>query len=349
VLDHQGIRLSVEKGAMDRSVLDRPPAQFGAWLSDQLGQRPTREVFDELLDARRAMVDRRGVRADGVTPRALVSCGVGLARAAAALGRPQVAWNWLDSAANTGWLDGLSVDDCPGVAALRAAIEEPPAVVDGRFAPDPSSGEAFAGEAWVCCPRCGAPGVRTRDYNGSWWHTRPGRFVCSSCLLAVTGFYVRFGRVWATPRTGDGLRPPKCGRCGARIDVAQKVSLQGEVLTELPVRCPSCGAAARVPVNTRPAEPGDGLFGLPLLLQTPTPYGTLFAYNRRHLNQLRCYVGARFRDESGNRTAYDDLSEASWSATLPAWVKAAKNRAQMLAAVVRLDAIADRAGLSRAG
>ncbi|MCL2467429.1 MAG: hypothetical protein FWF02_14840 [Micrococcales bacterium] len=74
--------------------------------------------------------------------------------------------------------------------------------------------------------------------------------------------------------------------------------------------------------------------------------GTLWASNRRHLDQLRCYVAATVRDEPpAGRGECCGLEPAAWYAGLPGWVKAAKTRTRVLKGISRLTAIADRSGL----
>jgi hypothetical protein len=76
----------------------------------------------------------------------------------------------------------------------------------------------------------------------------------------------------------------------------------------------------------RLSGPDDPFFGLPLWLQRPCcGQQVLWAYNIAHLELLERYVRARHRER------------ASWTGSgsmlerLPAWIKAARNRDDMLA------------------
>jgi len=78
-------------------------------------------------------------------------------------------------------------------------------------------------------------------------------------------------------------------------------------------------------------EPVDPTFGLPLWLQSPACGHTLWAYNAEHLHALRSYVAAMHRERR---------ADGKWSmfTRLPQWVKAAKNRGELLRAFDRLAA-----------
>ena len=150
----------------------------------------------------------------------------------------------------------------------------------------------------------------------------------------------------------------------ARIDKAPEVvdgrfapdacSL-GAFKSECWVRCPRCGGAGIINdvralcfacayssqqagwYQTRKGQL-TSVFNLPLLLKTTIAPGEVWAYNNRHLNQLRCYVEATLRDERNN-------TGRSWSHKLPAWMKSAKNREKVLRALDVLKKIAADSGL----
>lgn len=113
--------------------------------------------------------------------------------------------------------------------------------------------------------------------------------------------------------------------------------------------CPSCGqtgdwsprpavrgdrhryGALAVP---RLSGPDDPFFGLPLWLQRPCCSGrVLWAYNVAHLELLQSYVKARQR-ERGSWSGSGSLVER-----LPAWIKAARHRDEILAAIDALHAL----------
>jgi hypothetical protein len=77
--------------------------------------------------------------------------------------------------------------------------------------------------------------------------------------------------------------------------------------------------------------PVDPFFGLPLWLQAGCCGGrTLWAFNRRHLDLLEAYVGAKLRERCASP------GSSSMLARLPAWVKSAKHRDEVLRTISRL-------------
>ncbi|WP_067823251.1 hypothetical protein [Actinomadura kijaniata] len=76
--------------------------------------------------------------------------------------------------------------------------------------------------------------------------------------------------------------------------------------------------------------PNDPYFDLPLWLRRPCCGHVLWAYNQRHLDLLEAYVAARLR-ERGAWTGSGSLLER-----LPAWMKAADNRPEVLKCIAAL-------------
>jgi hypothetical protein len=81
----------------------------------------------------------------------------------------------------------------------------------------------------------------------------------------------------------------------------------------------------------------DPFFRAPLLLQTDTRLGTVFAYNEQHLDWLERFVLADLRE----RTHLEGRANTSMASRLPRWMKLAKNRDTILQAIAKL-----RAGLA---
>jgi len=82
------------------------------------------------------------------------------------------------------------------------------------------------------------------------------------------------------------------------------------------------------------AEPTDPYLGLPLLLVIETRFGPLWCYNEEHLAFLRDYVSATQRRRS------PETHHHSMFVRLPAWMKLAKNRDEILKGLERLQAMA---------
>ncbi|MEU9732934.1 hypothetical protein [Streptomyces sp. NPDC048002] len=114
-------------------------------------------------------------------------------------------------------------------------------------------------------------------------------------------------------------------------------SFRGSVLVRCPrcdriarfaraeVICRSCGMCGPVGAGTWPA----------LWLRSDTRHGELWAYNLEHLDLIRRFVAARLRERD---PWYEHGRKMTAVARLPAWVKSAKNRAEVLRAVDRMRA-----------
>ncbi|MFF9172437.1 MULTISPECIES: hypothetical protein [unclassified Streptomyces] len=149
-------------------------------------------------------------------------------------------------------------------------------------------------------------------------------------------------------------------------------STEYDFLSLILVRCPSCEKPARVVPEPADSAPGgrvlfqprrlvcracglsrvwsgrlvtlpagtakpatDPYFGAPLLLQVETRHGWLWAYNPEHLDLIRRFVQASLRERA---PWYDTGQKMTVVARLPAWVKRAKNRDEIVRAVSRIHA-----------
>jgi hypothetical protein len=92
--------------------------------------------------------------------------------------------------------------------------------------------------------------------------------------------------------------------------------------------CRSCGLCR---INTGPSLCSRP----PLWLRTGTRHGELWAYNLQHLDLIRRFVAADLRERA---PWYDTGRKMTLVARLPAWMKRAKNRDEILRAVDRLRA-----------
>lgn len=81
-------------------------------------------------------------------------------------------------------------------------------------------------------------------------------------------------------------------------------------------------------------DPTDSYFGASLWMKTRCCGHSLWAFNRRHLELLENYVEAKLRE----RREYEESGWANRSlvSRLPAWMKSAKNREEILKGLVRL-------------
>jgi hypothetical protein len=76
----------------------------------------------------------------------------------------------------------------------------------------------------------------------------------------------------------------------------------------------------------------DPYLRLSLHLQTRTRHGVLYAYNAAHLDWIEGFVAAPLRE----RRIAHGIANRSVASRLPAWVKVAKNRDDVLRALGRM-------------
>ncbi len=132
------------------------------------------------------------------------------------------------------------------------------------------------------------------------------------------------------------VRCPTCGDCAivlAHLGATEHQASLGHrrLVARRRLRCHACGLSK----DSYPSErllggPVDPYFRLPLWLQADCRGKLLWAYNAEHLDLLESYVAARLRE----RTAAPGTM--SMLARLPAWLKSAKNRDEILRAIQRL-------------
>lgn len=100
--------------------------------------------------------------------------------------------------------------------------------------------------------------------------------------------------------------------------------------------CRSCGLSR---IDTGPhggtRRPGQRCCRPALWLRAETRHGELWAYNLEHLDLIRRFVAADLRERA---PWYDTGRKMTLVARLPAWIKSAKNRTEVLHAIDRLRA-----------
>ncbi|MFE1291341.1 hypothetical protein [Streptomyces sp. NPDC058751] len=138
-----------------------------------------------------------------------------------------------------------------------------------------------------------------------------------------------------------------CPGCGGRALVVPRPGIAapdhfGQLLFQ-PRRlaCAGCGAVADRTAEERGgglvgAVPGgteDPFFRRPLWLQTRCAGRILWAYDEEHVDALAAYVGARLRERRASPTM-------AMFARLPAWMKSAGRRDEVLAGLADLRVLA---------
>lgn len=132
----------------------------------------------------------------------------------------------------------------------------------------------------------------------------------------------------------------RCPQCGAR---ARVVPLAGETLAAPVARrlvCAHCGLTKDRGARVYPPREQDAWYEqLELWLQTPCCGETLWAYNADHLDFLEQYVAAPLRERAhpdGTTLSRTGARNSSLASRLPAWIKSAKNRNDVVRCIGKL-------------
>ncbi|GIJ45319.1 hypothetical protein Val02_22050 [Virgisporangium aliadipatigenens] len=135
-----------------------------------------------------------------------------------------------------------------------------------------------------------------------------------------------------------------CPRCGAHARVVGEPGDDRPSTTRARrMVCPACAHTGRWSTRTGSSWwglPVDPFFRQPLWLTAAVRGHRLWAYNRAHLDVLAGFVAARLRERGPSA----GCCEMTMIETLPAWLKSARNRADVLSAVERLRARLDDPG-----
>lgn len=136
------------------------------------------------------------------------------------------------------------------------------------------------------------------------------------------------------------VRCPGCAKAARVLPAPEASDPEGRILfTPRRLVCRGCGlsrmwSSRRVVISHGTTEPAtDPYFGMPLWLQVETRHGWLWAYNLEHLDLIRRFVQAPLRERA---PWYDTGRKMTLLARLPAWIKRAKNRDEILRAVSRI-------------
>lgn len=202
--------------------------------------------------------------------------------------------------------------------------------------------QKYYAQMLVVCPKCGAPAV-----------IRNGRLSCNACGLmrekaaAFATMRSQGGVFWqavpvkdwywtvqAQATTGGKPTPSACRQCGGAIALsrAQKDFDTPPLPHRLDRTCGGCGRENTLEVGWRPVlepgEPRDPLFGCELLLTKAMRGGVLYAYNASHTQDYLAFIRADHRERDAAA-----FGNTSWFTNLPAWIKSARNRDQIVKAL----------------
>lgn len=184
--------------------------------------------------------------------------------------------------------------------------------------------ELYKDEFLVVCPRCGDQAKIT---TGTGMYKDTGKIICSACnFMQESDELIRYNTIVKR----------NCDNCGKNIDVT--IPNCKEKSDSITVACKHCNNVRtytpryeeyRLFYKSTGTDIKDSVFNLPLWLQTEVKGEILWAYNRKHLSDIRDYVAAKLREREVDN--YTTMVEK-----LPSFIKSAKNRAAILKAINKM-------------
>lgn len=194
----------------------------------------------------------------------------------------------------------------------------------------------------VLCPACGARGrVEYRQEDKPWrWSARfrCGHCACVADAPASTWYERRSlpdGIPWFGPVVASGSRA--CGACGHRwVTLERRLArIPAHAPSTIDASCGRCGHSQPVAAHWwADADIARGLepfFGLSLAWREPCRNGReIWAFGPSHLAELKRYVLSTLRERGCEHNR-------SYFMRLPAWIKSAKHRDEVVAAIGRIE------------
>lgn len=192
------------------------------------------------------------------------------------------------------------------------------------------------------CPKCDARGrVEYRREDKPWrWSAR---FRCARCAFAAdaldSAWYDRrplsADMPWFGPVSATGSRA--CGACGHKwVRLERRFAhAPSHRPVAMETTCARCGHAQPVAAqwwaDAEIACGNEPFFGLPLAWREPCRNGReIWAFGPSHLAELKRYVLSTLRER-------DCAHNRSYFMRLPTWIKSAKHRGDVLAAIARIE------------
>lgn len=183
---------------------------------------------------------------------------------------------------------------------------------------------------WATCPKCNECGIlKATKSKASQENVNELKFFCTHCHLTIDHQnYLNFSNTHYLQIS------QRCQFCGGKwLQAKQKISNSGHLPTVVSSVCSICHKTSSFSANTRnttihrPSQIGTTNFGLQLYLQEPTRHGLIFVYNPQHLAELKSFIEASLRERTQN------TGNGAYYSRLPAWIKSARHRKDVLKAL----------------
>lgn len=185
---------------------------------------------------------------------------------------------------------------------------------------------SYMAEFLVVCPKCQKDAMVTADYDAGF--RCGGKLYCGNCHHTEDAYnQIRYML----------LAKRNCADCGRPIAVT--IPNVKEKATSLLITCTHCRAQYAIKPryeryvckHESVSAVNDPIFNLPLWLQHSLKNDVFWAYNRSHLADIKAYVQATLRERQTPRFPTTMVER------LPNFIKAAKNRANILKIISQLE------------
>lgn len=201
----------------------------------------------------------------------------------------------------------------------------------------------YYADQWVLCPDCGTKGiVHYRIKHSDSEETQCKKhfiFTCSHCNRNLDSsspqYNLEFNAYY------EITVHEACHFCGgSRLTADKKIINIKNPQAFAEAECSVCHKISKLIVNSKNIyiRKADRLahtvFGLQLCLVANTRSGNIYLHNLEHLQELKSYVQAGLRERTQN------TGNSSYYSRLPAWIKSARNRKEILKALLRLEQMA---------
>ena len=180
---------------------------------------------------------------------------------------------------------------------------------------------SYADRVLCHCPRCEQKAIISE-----------GRICCLNCTYQQQKSAGKlYGDVIGTAQQWC----PHCATCGYRL---LEIGLKAKASSNLPktklVSCPSCKQENNIDIQWNIYHHSnaatDPIFGCALWLQIPCCGNILWAYNEKHVSDLKSFIGSSLRD-GRNRCKWSMVTR------LPRWMIVAKNRDAVMKCIEKLE------------
>lgn len=198
----------------------------------------------------------------------------------------------------------------------------------------------YRDEVFCTCPNCNGPAMIRGEYKYSIpFYIQEARVQCLKC--SFNRDWVSDDGEWKGPVIGSVCQPcPHCGHQWLSAEIWQK-NYNGKLKQAVSIECSACHQSSDLELTWQTDrytdQPVDPYFGFPLWLQSDCCGYTFWAYNRKHLQDLKSYISAKIRDQR-------QRGKWSMSSRLPQWIKDAKNRDELLKIIGRLEERLEKIG-----